>query len=625
MSPSRPGALPVTWNWRLVAACLCLFLGCAPILAAPHLAAPQKPARKVRSVQSDVAPAQDQAAAKDLLLKTDEVKKADALASFIVGALAEDNADADKALDDYRKVLAVDPAAKIRTEDGGDSLMLLAAKVAFEMARRGDPAAGIDILKDTVKAAPGDPMACYFLSQLYSKFLKKYDVALKYAAQALALDPNNFIFYVANYESEINLGQLQKAAQILERAAKLQNDDPQFWLKLSELHVRTMVRGDGTCAPADLKKMNALFQKTLSFAKDDSAVIAKVADFYVLTKQVKEAIPLYLKVLNLRRDQEDPLLAGVREKLANSFLATGQRDEAIKVLQDLLKGNPMSYGTYELLGQLFEGKGDYDRALDNYRQTLLINPNNYQNHLHVAGMLMQLKKFDKAVAVLQEAHKNFSDLPRITYALAQALSLAKKNQEALVAFAEAQDEAGNSDSEMLNGQFFFDYGAAAEQTGLIQKAAELFKKTIEIDPTGSSLASPGAAYNYLGFMWVDRGLNLDEGGALIKRALEMEPDNAAYIDSLGWYYYKKGEPEKALAEVLKAVNLIKPEDAVVYDHVGDIYQKLGNIAQALTYWQKAVALDPASPGNKPIAEKIENAKQKMASGSSAPNKAADKQ
>lgn len=621
MNSLRLGALPVKWNWRQVILYASLLLGCAPLLAAA-----QRPTRKARSVQSDVAPLQDQrqAFAKDLLLNPEEERKAGALASFIEGSLAEDNADADKALEDYRKVLAVDPAAKIRTEEGDEPLMLLAAKVAFELARRGDPAAGIDILKDTVKAVPNDPMACYFLSQLYSKFLKKQDVALNYAAQALALDPDNFIFYVANYELEINLGQPKKAAQILERATKLQNDDPEFWLKLSELHVRTMVRDDGTSAPEDLKKMNALFQKTLSFAKDDPVVIAKVADLYVLAKQVREAIPLYLKVLDLKRNSADPLLAGVREKLASSFIATGQRDEAIKVLEALIRDNPMRYGTYELLGKLFEAKGDYGRALANYQQMLLINPNNYQNYLHVADMLMQGKQFDKAVEVLREAHKIFSDLPRITYALAQALSLAKKHPEAMTAFAEAQNEAANSDSEMLNGEFFFSYGAAAEQAGMIEKAAELFKKTIELDPVGASLASPGAAYNYLGFMWVDRNQNLDEGGDLIKRALEMEPDNAAYIDSLGWYYYKKGEPEKALTELLKAVSLTKPEDSVVYGHVGDTYQKLGNTAQALTYWQKAVALDPDSSDNKAIAEKIENAKQKMTSGSPVPDKAGEK-
>ena len=164
---------------------------------------------------------------------------------------------------------------------------------------------------------------------------------------------------------------------------------------------------------------------------------------------------------------------------------------------------------------------------------------------------------------------------------------------------------------MLDGEFYFDYGAAAEQAGMVQKAAELFKKSIELDP-----ANAARSYNYLGFMWVDRGQNLEEAGTLIKRAVEMEPNNGAYIDSLGWYYFKKGEPEKALPELLKAAGAIKPEDSEVYDHIGDTYQKLGNTSQAVTYWQKAATLDP---DNKTLAEKVEGAKQKVVNSAASPS------
>jgi len=181
----------------------------------------------------------------------------------------------------------------------------------------------------------------------------------------------------------------------------------------------------------------------------------------------------------------------------------------------------------------------------------------------------------------------------------------------MTTFEEAKTEAQNSESEMLDGEFYFDYGAAAEQAGMVQKAAELFKKSIELDP-----ANAARSYNYLGFMWVDRGQNLEEAGTLIKRAVEMEPNNGAYIDSLGWYYFKKGEPEKALPELLKAAGAIKPEDSEVYDHIGDTYQKLGNTSQAVTYWQKAATLDP---DNKTLAEKVEGAKQKVVNSAASPS------
>jgi len=608
MNPIRPAAQPVTWKRRTGLLYLSILLAASTPVYAAKKADPQPSPSVAPAPGASNGPSGPPTTAKDLQITADGEQKADAMASFIEGTIAEDNADLDKALEDYRKVLAVDPAAKIRPDDDSDTLTLLAAKVGFELARRGDVAAGIDVLKDTVKAAPKESTAYYFLSQLYSKYLKKYDVALKYAQQALDLDPQNFIFYVANYELQIDLGQSKKAVEILDKAATLKNDDAQFWLKMSELYIHALVKEDGTCTADDLKKMDAVFQKTLALSKDDPSAMAKVGDFYVLTKQIKEAIPLYEKVLAAAGDDIDPMYSAVREKLASCYVVTGQQDDAIKALEALIKKDPMRASTYETLGQLYAEKGEYEKALDSYQQDLLLNPNQPMNYLRVSDMMFQLKKFDKAVALLTETHGKFPDLPRVTYALGQALSLAKKHPEAMATFEQAKTEAENSESEMLDGEFYFDYGAAAEQAGMIDKAAELFKKSIALDPSNAA-----KAYNYLGFMWVDRGQNLDEAGGLIKRALEMDPGNAAYIDSLGWYYFKKGEPEKALPELLKAALTIKPEDSEVYDHIGDTYQKLGNTAQALVYWQKAVTLDP---DNKTIADKVEGAKQKVTSAAS---------
>ena len=130
------------------------------------------------------------------------------------------------------------------------------------------------------------------------------------------------------------------------------------------------------------------------------------------------------------------------------------------------------------------------------------------------------------------------------------------------------------------------------------------RKSIALDP-----ASASRAYNYIGYMWLDADKNIDQAGEFIRKALEAEPDNAAYLDSLGWYYYKKGEYEQARTELLKAAQMLEPEDPVVFEHIGDTCAKLGDTAQALIYWQKAAALDGV---NADVAEKIEQAKKKLA-------------
>ena len=95
--------------------------------------------------------------------------------------------------------------------------------------------------------------------------------------------------------------------------------------------------------------------------------------------------------------------------------------------------------------------------------------------------------------------------------------------------------------------------------------------------------------NYLGYMYVEEEKNLDAAEVMIKKALEIEPNNGAYIDSLGWLYFKKGKLSPALEQLERASALL--EDPVIYDHLGDVYLKKGDVKKALGSWQKSLQLD----------------------------------
>jgi tetratricopeptide (TPR) repeat protein len=170
-------------------------------------------------------------------------------------------------------------------------------------------------------------------------------------------------------------------------------------------------------------------------------------------------------------------------------------------------------------------------------------------------------------------------------------------------FEEALREGELDGGEIVNGHFYFEYGSAAEQAGLYDKAAELFKKSIQLDPANSA-----EACNYLGFMWADHDTHLEEAAEYINRAVQADPENGAYLDSLGWLDYRRGKFEEALAELLKAAQNLKHDDATVFEHIGDAQAKLEHIPQALDYWKKAALLDPE---NKKLAEKIESTKTKV--------------
>ncbi len=580
----------------------------APAAAPADLAIPGPAPRPVHEF-ADAFPS-SRPTAPDLLLSKEDEKKADAFVAFSQGLVAEDNADPDKMLAAYRKALELDPANA-----------RLAVQVAYELARRNDVSGGIQVLKDTIKAAPKEPLPYIYLSQLYSKNLNKPDLALKYGEQALALAPDNFAAYLALYELYVATGQSKKAEQLLERASKTERADANFWMQLAELYSRLYLKEDGGTdpEPAQLQKMNTVYRKAGELGASDVVTLTKVGDYFVLSKQVKEAIPYYLSILKLPAGPNDPPLNNVRDKLARCLLVdvqredTGQRDQAIGYLEDIIKDSPLRFETYELLGELYEQKGDLDKALTNYEHSLLLDASDAKNHLRLADLLIRAKRYDRAVEIMQAARKRFPDAPYVTYSLAIALSQAKRHPEAMAAFSDAQAQAEVSREEMLTAGFFFSYGAAAEQAQLFDKAAELLKRSLELDPNNAQ------TLNYLGYMWVDRNEHLEEAGEMIKKAVSMDPEKGEYLDSLGWYYYMKGDTEQAIAQLLRAQESIlredKKDDPTVLEHIGDVYMKAGKNAEALSYWQKSLALDQE---NKKVAEKIEAAKQKVTSGAPMP-------
>jgi tetratricopeptide (TPR) repeat protein len=546
------------------------------------------PAPKYRSLEdtfySDIRPATPE----QQLPKSLE-KKADAQAAYMEGILLEEEGDYEAALAAYSRCLQLHP--------GGNPQ--LAVRIAHDYAKRGDVASGIDVLKDLAKARPREPLAYLNLAYFYLRQLKKPQLAVKYAEQAVEVDPNNFAGYQTLFEIYMALKRKKEAEATLIKAQKLDMKDANFWLSLGDLTIQLYSDNQESFPSQRVAEVDPLLKKAADHANNDGNTYAKIADDYVLIDQVASAIPFYLRTLELNKDN-----AEVRYKLAQSFLKTGQRDQAIRSLEEMLKTNPLKFEIYEFLARLYEEAGNKERALANFEQALLLAPNQPENYLHTAGVQIELKRYDQAISTLEEARRRFA-VPQITYSLAIALSTAKRYSEALPIFEAALQEAKANEEELLDGSFYFNYGVTAEQAGLVEKAAPLLKKSIELDPSKAA-----QAYNYLGYMWVDRNINLDEAGLMIRKALEMEPENGAYLDSLGWFYFKKGDFSRAITELLHAADLINPADPVVYEHIGDTYRSLGNGPQALSYWQKALTLDPQ---NSTLTTKIDQVKSKMTS------------
>jgi tetratricopeptide (TPR) repeat protein len=546
--------------------------------------------------------------AKDLVLRPEGERKAEALAHFVEGTSFEENGEMNKALEAYLKVLNVDPG---QAE--------LASRVAALLTRQDDFPQAIDILKDAVKAAPRAPEPYLQLAFIYAKYLKKTDQAVEYANRAIALDPTNIEAHQRLYEIELAAGDEKKALQSLDRAAKIHSDNPAFWTRLGKLYALLVFKPDAEPKADEITRVNEIFKKAVEHAADDPAVLKEVADYYASSQQIKEAIPLYLRVLELQPDD-----ANAREKLAAGFVLTNQRANAVEMLEEIIKQHSEKYQPYDLLAQVLddqaralqrENKGEqakavFAKAAANYEQSLLINPAHAITYIRLAELLLgPVKDAERAAKILNEARRRFPAAPEMVYYLAIALREAKHPQQAVVTFEEALHETELEGGEIANARFYLDYGAAAEQAGLYDKAADLFKKSIALDP-----ANAAEACNFLGYMWAEHNMHLDEAADMIKRALQIDPNNGAYLDSLGWVEFRQGKFDQALSDLLRAAQNMTRDDPVVFEHIGDTYLKLNRMSQALEAWQKAITLDPQ---NKKLAEKIDNAKTKMSKGQAA--------
>ena len=542
----------------------------------------------------------------DLALRPEGTHKADALTHFLEGIYLEENGEMDRALEAYRKVLNVDPGQA-----------QLASRVAALLIEQDDFPQAIDVLKDAIKANPKDADPYQQLAFIYAKYLKRNDQAIDYANRAITLNPADIEGYQRLVEIEVAAGQEKKALEVLDRATKVRSDDANFWMRLGKLYVAILFKSDSQPKLDELRKTNEIFKKAAEHAGDDPAILKDVADYYAASQQLKEAIPLYLHVLELQPDD-----ANAREKLATGFILTNQRGKAVEMLEQIIKEHPDKYQPYDLLAQVLddearslqrakrvdEANAAFRKVAANYEQSLLINPNHLGTYLHLAELLLgPLKDADRAVGLLTEARRRFLGAPEIVYYLAIAQSEAKQTQQAVATFEEALHEAQlDQDNDFVNAKFYFNYGATAEQAGLYQKAADLLRRSIALDPANSA-----EACNYLGYMWADHNTNLDEAETMIKRALELEPNTASYLDSLGWVEFRKGKFDQALNDLLRAAKTADHEDPVIFEHIGDAYFKLNRASEAVESWRKALALDPK---NKNLANKIERTKAPIGTG-----------
>jgi len=285
--------------------------------------------------------------------------------------------------------------------------------------------------------------------------------------------------------------------------------------------------------------------------------------------------------------------------------------------------------SHYIMAVMHDDLGEPVKAIQEFKKALKFDYKNTLIHLNLAISYIKNSEFDNAVKELNLTARMDSAAVEPHAILALLYTLQNKTNDSNREYEIALKNA--SKLQPKNTEVYKNLGILYLQQKKYSAAENMFKMILDFMPGDASahfylantyeqqgkkdavepelrkalVSNPDyhEALNYLGYLYVEENRNLDEAEVMIKKALEMEPDNGAYIDSLGWLYFKKGDIDKAIELLSRAIILF--EDPVIYDHLGDAYLKKGDPEKAAANWQSSLKLDP---NQESVKKKLENKK-----------------
>ncbi|MHB8521437.1 MAG: tetratricopeptide repeat protein [Limisphaerales bacterium] len=508
--------------------------------------------------------------------------QAQAHAHFAMGVMRDLNGEQDLALEEFLNAARADLGNEQLVSDVARRLLQThQTKKAVEQAA--------DLLARAV-TQPRAPGSLYMLLGAAYGELGKTNQAIQANRMAIRRAP----LLLGAYRNLVRVYLQEKkpraAAQVLVEAVRRRSADLGFVVDVAGLYASVSAQLGKESARVKPRVVEALNRAAkLKAAKPD--LLLKLADGYNAMGEFAKAKVIYLQLL-----KQDPPMPAVREKLTDLYIRSGDRQGAREQLENIRRDTPTNPQVYYLLGTLAADEKDYARAAENYEKTILLSPEFESVYYELAGVEITENKPTDALAVLDKARARFKQSFVMEFYTALAYSRLKQYAEALHHFTTAEVVATATNPKLLNQAFYFQLAATCERNKDYAEAEKHFQKCLELAPDNAE------AMNYLGYMWVERGVNLAKARALIEKAVKSEPDNAAFLDSLGWVLFKLNQPREALPHLLKAIQHSQEPDPVLYDHLGDIYADLKQPSQAREAWRKSLALEPSAQ----VEQKLKN-------------------
>ena len=246
---------------------------------------------------------------------------------------------------------------------------------------------------------------------------------------------------------------------------------------------------------------------------------------------------------------------------------------------------------------LYEQWGNAAKAMAAYNKVPAASALYWQARLRAAALDAQEERFDDAVKKLKVLVADKPERVDAVLTLAELLRNKEKYADAVAAYDTAISRIKKV--EERHWPIFFGRGIVEERTKQWGKAEADMKKALELSPEQPYVL------NYLGYSWIDQGINLEAGMKMLKRATELRPDDGAITDSVGWAYYRLGQFDKAV-EWLERASEQKGDDATVVEHLGDAYWHVRRQREATFQWNRALGQKPDKDRIPVILDKISN-------------------
>jgi len=394
--------------------------------------------------------------------------------------------------------------------------------------------------------------------------------------QAVELDPSELSHLRGLGQTLLSEEKYQEALGVYQKLVDLMPDDSDNYLRLAQIYRELH----------QLDKAEESLAKARQYNPGSLEILYNEAMIYESQGRYDEAIRVLSDAVTGVKSQSNVIpsrrrsLAILYQQLGMLYREIQNYQAAIYTFQELAhlgeeedrRARPLIMDTYRLAKDLPKGLAAGREAMAKY-------PNDPSIRSTYALLLGENQQTDEAVKILDADLKgNAGD--RETYLnLAQVYERGRRFSDAEQASRKAESySADPHDNEIA----WLLLGAIYERQKEFDKAEEEFKKALDVNPRNAQVL------NYYGYMLADRGVRLEEALGLIQRAVLLEPYNGAYLDSLGWVYFKLNKLDEAEATLRKAVER-EPHDPTIRSHLGDVYAKQGHADLAVAEWEKSLA------------------------------------